>query len=115
MAACGGGGGSAPVASTAACGVGTVAPVGGAPGGSNFATLTWDGVTHSGLCGYRIYYGNAPGSYLQSIGTGINVGSVTTFTITGLSSGTRYYFVVTAFDASNNESGFSNEVFKDIP
>jgi hypothetical protein len=43
------------------------------------------------------------------------VGNVTTYTVTGLSSSTRYYFGATAYDASNKESSFSNEVFKDIP
>jgi len=43
------------------------------------------------------------------------VGDVTTYTVTSLSGGTRYYFRVTAYDTSSNESSFSNEVFKDIP
>jgi chitodextrinase len=79
------------------------------------ATLTWDPVTVPTLSGYRIYYGTAPGTYLQSIGQGISVGNVTTYTVTGLSSGTRYYFAATAVYTSGNESVFSNEVFKDIP
>ena len=53
--------------------------------------------------------------YDQPLGLGLEVGDVTTFTVTGLNSGTRYYFAATAFDTSNNESAFSNEVFKDIP
>jgi hypothetical protein len=83
-----------------------------APNGT--AVLTWDAVVNSNLSGYRVYYGTAPGTYIQALGAGITVGNVTTYTLTGLSSGTRYYFTVTAFDTSNNESGFSNEVFKDI-
>jgi chitodextrinase len=79
------------------------------------ATLAWDAVTATNLSGYRVYYGTAPGTYLQSLGQGLNVGNVTTHTVTGLSSGTRYYFAVTAFDTSNSESTYSNEVFKDIP
>ena len=81
----------------------------------NTAILAWDAVTHPNLSGYRVYYGTAPGTYLQPVGSGVNVGNVTSFTVTGLTSGTRYYFAVTAFDTSNNESTFSNEVFKDIP
>ena len=81
----------------------------------NTATLAWDAVTHPNLAGYRVYYGTAPGVYLQSAGQGVNVGNATTYTVTGLGSGTRYYFAVTAYYALNNESGFSNEVFKDIP
>jgi len=83
--------------------------------GSSSVTLAWDAVTEPNLAGYRIYYGTAPRTYLQPFGQGINVGNVTTYTVTGLSSGTRYYFAATAFSTSNVESGFSNEVLKDIP
>jgi chitodextrinase len=79
------------------------------------ATLAWDAVTAASLSGYRIYYGTAPGTYVQAIGHGVNVGNVTTFTVTGLSSGTRYYFAATAYDTSNNESAYSNEITKIIP
>jgi chitodextrinase len=83
---------------------------------ANTATLAWDAVIHPGLAGYRIYFGTASGTYSQAPGNGVNVASsATTHTITGLTSGTRYYFTVTAYDALNNESAFSNEVFKDIP
>src|SRR5205807_5433546 len=64
------------------------------------ATLAWDAVTAANLSGYRIYYGTAPGTYLQSVGQGLNVGNVTTYTVAGLSSGTRYYFAATAYDTS---------------
>jgi chitodextrinase len=80
----------------------------------NTATLAWDAVTDPNLSGYRVYYGTAPGVYIQAAGQGLNVGKVTTHTVTGLGSGT-YYFAVTAFDAGNNESVYSNEVFKDVP
>jgi chitodextrinase len=82
---------------------------------SGTATLAWDAVSASNLSGYRIYYGTAPGTYMQPLGQGINVGNVTSYTVTGLTSGTRYYFAATAVDTSGNESTFSNEVFKDIP
>ena len=60
----------------------------------NTATLAWDAVMHPNLAGYRVYFGTAPGTYSQAAGTGVNVGNVTTYTVTGLSSGTRYYFAV---------------------
>jgi hypothetical protein len=82
---------------------------------SNTVTLAWDPVTHPNLVGYRVYFGTAPGTYSQATGNGVNVGSATTHTVTGLSSGTRYYFAVTAYDAANSESPFSNEVFLDAP
>jgi len=82
---------------------------------SNSANLTWDPVSHPSLSGYRVYYGTSPGTYLQAHGQGISVGTNSSYTLLGLSSGTRYYFSVTAYDSSNNESGYSNEVYKDIP
>ena len=85
---------------------------GGGSTGPNSAVLEWDAVT--GANGYRIYYGTVPGNYLQSVGQGVDVGNVTTFTVTGLSSATTYCFAATAY-VSTNESFFSNEVCKDIP
>ena len=85
------------------------------PPPSNSAGLTWDSVTDPNLSGYRLYFGTAPGTYLQSVGQGTSVGNVTTYTMTGLASGSRYYFAVTAFDTLGIESDYSNEVFKDIP
>ena len=67
--------------------------------------LAWDPKTDSGLGGYKVYYGTSSRSY----GTSINVGNVTTYTVTGLNSGT-YYFAVTAYYTSGSETGHSNEV-----
>ena len=69
-------------------------------------TMAWDPNTESDLAGYMVYYGTASRSY----GTPIDVGKVTTYTLTGLASGQTYYIALTAYDTSDNESGFSNEV-----
>jgi hypothetical protein len=53
--------------------------------------------------------------YLQQPGQGVAVGKVTTYTIQGLKSGTRYYFAVSAVSTSNVESALSNEVSKLLP
>ena len=82
---------------------------------NNSATLEWDAVASADLDTYRVYVGAAPGAYFQLPGQGIPVGNVTTYTVTGLSASTRYYFAVSAVDKSGNESPYSNEVFKDIP
>ena len=82
---------------------------------SNSAGLAWDAVTVPNLSGYRVYFGTAPGTYLQPLGQGISVGNVTAYTVTGLAGGTRYYFAVTDFDSLGQESSYSNEVFKDVP
>ena len=72
-------------------------------------SLAWDASVTPGVTGYKVYYGNSSGIY----GTPIVIGNQTSYTVTGLSPGT-YYFAVTAFDASGNESEFSNEVFQII-
>ncbi len=81
---------------------------------TNAAVLVWNPNTEPDLAGYRVYYGTAPGAYQQVRGAGVVVND-TTYTVTGLTSGARYYFAVTAFDGSGNESDYSGEVIKDIP
>ena len=80
-------------------------------------TLSWtppttnaDGTPLTELAGYNVYYGTSTGNYSQSI----DVGNVTTYQVRNLMDGLTYYFVVTAYDASGNESGDSNEVNKTI-
>lgn len=84
------------------------------PAGSNSAVLKWSPNTEPDLAGYRVYYGTEPRQYFQAKGQGIVVVG-NSFTVTGLSSGVRYYFAVTAFDEASNESDYSAERFKDIP
>jgi len=86
----------------------------GSVGGSTAAaTLSWDPVLEDPtLAGYRIYYGIASRTYLQPVGQGLVVGNVTTYTVSGLYPATTYYFAVTAYDQSGNESVFSSEAVK---
>jgi hypothetical protein len=81
---------------------------------NNTATLTWNANIEPDLAGYRVYYGSAPGTYNQTKGSGVVV-TGTSHTVTGLTSGTRYYFALTAYDSSGNESDYSQEVLKDTP
>ena len=62
------------------------------------------------MAGYRVYVGLASGEY----GPPINAGSLTTLQVTSLALGQTYFFVVTAVNTSNMESGYSNEVTKSI-
>ena len=73
--------------------------------------LEWDPNTEPELAGYKIYWGTSNGNYASSK----DVGKITTSTITGLDEGRTYYFVVTAYDGSNNESGYSNQVSYTVP
>jgi hypothetical protein len=74
-------------------------------------TLAWDQVNNPQLAGYTIYYGNAPGSYQWLV----DVGNVTTHTLTNLTIGATYYAAATAFTANDMESNYSNEVMFTIP
>ena len=92
----------------------------------NSAVLEWDapttnedGMPLSDLAGYRAYYSNTSGSYSEMVDAGMpyceSSGGVATCTyvIESLLPGT-WYFAVTAYDTSDNESAFSNEVSKII-
>ena len=74
-------------------------------------TLAWDVRANQNVSGYRIYYGIASQTY-QSF---INVGNVTTYTVTNLRDGTTYYFATTDFDSSGRESVYSNEISYTTP
>jgi fibronectin type 3 domain-containing protein len=63
---------------------------------------------------YRIYFGTASRTYLQARGQGLDA-SGTNYTVTNLQSGRRYYFAVTAVDATGAESDYSNEATKAFP
>jgi len=74
-----------------------------AEGGDQAVVLTWSAV--AGVDGYDIQYGTAPGVYDNNT----EVGNVTDHTVTGLTNGTTYYFVVSGYNAfgdgpNSNES-----------
>ncbi|HXX57181.1 MAG TPA: fibronectin type III domain-containing protein [Thermodesulfovibrionales bacterium] len=78
-------------------------------------TLSWvapttndDGTSLTDLAGYKVYYGTVSRNYPQVA----DVKSVTSYTVPNLADGTTYYFAVSAYDATGNESGYSNEVSK---
>lgn len=76
--------------------------------------ITWRMNTESDLAGYIVYYGTASRVYgAMSTGVGL-AGDGSTGTpsriISGLLDNTTYYFGVTAYDATGNESTFSAEV-----
>ena len=75
-------------------------------------TLTWDASTTNSdgtpltdLAGYKIYYGTISGEYQLYK----DVKNVTEYPISLPDNGRTYYFVVTAYDTSNNESIYSDE------
>jgi hypothetical protein len=81
-------------------------------------TVSWqapsqraDGTPLTNLAGFRIYYGNARGTYPNKI-TIANPG-LSTYAVENLPSGT-YYFVATAYDAGGGESAYSAVASKTI-
>lgn len=79
--------------------------------------LSWDEIPSTTISyGYKVYYDNdtySPpydGTGLNEGASPIDVGNATTFTLTGLGSGT-YYLVVTAYDTLGRESWYSNEEY----
>lgn len=74
--------------------------------------LTWSANTESDLAGYKLYSGTAAGQY----GTPVDVGKSTAYQMTITPSvGATYYFALTAYDTSGNESEKSAEVSVFIP
>lgn len=81
----------------------------GMPGTANWK-LVWDANTESDLAGYKVYWSLTSGDYSDS--NFRDVGNVTEQFLSGLplTEGNTYYFVLTAYDISDNESDFSKEV-----
>ncbi|MFC2059965.1 hypothetical protein ACFLTZ_02575 [Chloroflexota bacterium] len=77
-----------------------------ATAGDEEISLDWADNTDDDLWGYNIYRGPNSGNYTQ-----VNVMPVlvSNYTDSGLYGGGTYYYVVTAVDYGNNESGYSNE------
>lgn len=75
--------------------------------GINLVELSWNAVNESDMSGYNVYRKTATTAYGK-----INTSLVTStnYTDIGLPGGVTFYFVVTAVDLSDNESGYSNEV-----
>lgn len=68
--------------------------------------LAWDVSPGSGVAGYRLHYGTMSSVYTQQV----DVGNVSYFTVSNLSQGVEYFFVVTAYNQAGVESQPSNEV-----
>jgi Fibronectin type III domain len=80
-----------------------------APVYTGAASLSWNAPASTTVSGYRVYYGTAPGTYQQALGTGAWAGNATSYNVTGLAKGATYYFAVTSVDSRGNESTFSSE------
>ena len=85
-------------------------------GGVSYAgtdvTLAWDANTEPDLKEYRLYEGIPSGKY-NPIPVAITSAGTEEVTLRNLADGVRFW-VVTAADVKDNESGYSNEVTADL-
>ncbi len=110
-------------------GTNTVAPISPSTGltatrSCTSITLNWSPNPESDLAGYKVYYDTISGFPYNGTGANegdspIDVENVTSFTLTGLTPGTTYYLVITAYDndaddtddqTEGHESWYSDEV-----
>lgn len=79
----------------------------GVAAANHTVALSWVGAA-SGVTGFNAYVGTASGGpYLKLTSTPL---TTATFSDSSVQSGNTYYYVVTAVNASNEESGYSSEV-----
>ena len=88
---------------------GTTAPTSEA---TEAATLSWTASKGPDIAGYKLYQATMSGGYGAPVAT-LSM-DVTSYTVTGLESGTTYFFAVTAYNVDGSESSFSNEVSKSV-
>lgn len=73
--------------------------------------VSWDANSEDDLAGYKVHLGESSNIYPVVI----NAGDTTAFLWKSLEYSKAYYFAVTAYDFSGNESEFSDEVFLTTP
>ena len=71
----------------------------------------WDSNIESNVAGYKLYYGFESGNYSRTI----NVGNQTSYSIQDLEPNLVYYFTLTAYDSSGNESDSCEEISYLVP
>ena len=70
--------------------------------------LSWMPNLEPDLAGYKLYAGRATGTY-NAFGYPIDVGNVTSYSVTILDAGS-WFFAITAYNTADEESGFSAEL-----
>ena len=74
--------------------------------GSGYAELKWDMAKEDERAGYYLYYGKTSGQYTRQR----NIGDVGRYKLDGLNNNETYYFAISAYDALNRETDYSDEV-----
>ena len=68
-------------------------------------SLAWDANLEADIAGYKVHYDTDASGYPYA--NVVDVGNVTSHTLTGLTTGTTYYLAVTSYDTSEDESWHS--------
>ncbi len=89
--------------------IGGVTPPPPPTGATGTVTVSWTANKEADLQGYRVYVGTSSGSRAQTF----DVGNVTSTRLT-LPLGSTYFFVVTAYDKTGNESTPSSELSRSV-
>ncbi len=74
-------------------------------------TLAWDPSPSPSIGGYRLYYGVSSRDYTNLV----DVGELTTATVSNLVVSATYFFAVTAYDIAGLESDYSSEISYTVP
>jgi len=88
-----------------------LSPLGLHTGHTADVTLSWTASTGD-VAGYKVYTGTSSGTYN---GTTYDAGKFTSIGVSGLQTGTTYYFAAKAYNTSGLLSGFSNQVSYTVP
>src|ERR1700752_896960 len=70
----------------------------------NAPTKNADGTALADLAGYKLYYGQNTRQVSGVYAFTVDIGNRNSYTLSGLTDGALYYFAVTAYDSSQNES-----------
>ena len=81
--------------------------------GTQTVTVSWIPSTSVGAVGSNVYRATTPTGAFTKLNSA--VATATSFTDTNVQLGQTYYYVLTAVDASGNESGYSSPVSAVIP
>jgi hypothetical protein len=85
----------------------------GVPPAQHSVDLSWTASTSNNITGYNIYRGIKNGGPYGKINSVLNAS--TQYSDTTVSNGVTYYYVTTAVNSSNEESGYSNQTTAVIP
>jgi hypothetical protein len=88
----------------------------GTRGSAGTATfiLSWSALEDERVRGYRVFYA-VKGTPSGQLGSGIDVGNQTSYTVSGLQGGVEYYFLVSAFGTSGELLASSSPAYVAVP